>query len=422
LKTGFSKTILPNGVRVISERVPSVGSVAVGVWVHVGSRDEPIPINGVAHFIEHLVFKGTTRRSALDIAETVESLGGSINAFTSREHTCYYVRIRSSHLPRAMEILGDILNNSRFAPGDLRKERQVILEEIKDIADTPGEYVYDLFVEQMFGSHPLGQPIMGKQRTVKSLRRPAVMGFLREHYCSPNVLVAATGDISHRALVDITRKHFGWPAEARLKYNTVPSPPGFSIRAHADRTKQTHVCLGVPAVTFSDPRRFVVSAINTYLSSGMSARLFQKVREEAGYCYNIYSSQEFFRDSGLVCIYYGADAKYVVKAANIILRELHLLKEKLLNRAQMGKIKEQLKGSLMLSQESMYNRMNRIAHLELLLGKFVTPGENCRLIDAIAPREIRDVANQLFDRDKLVFCSLGPTKRAELETIHWSAL
>ncbi len=422
MKKGFHKTVLPNGMRVISEGVPSIGSVSVGVWANVGSRDEPESMNGVSHFIEHMLFKGTRRRSPLQIAKAVELLGGSMNAFTSRENTCYYIRILGSHLPRAMEILGDILNNSLFAPVDLRKERQVILEEIKDVADAPGEYVNDLFVEQMFDSHPLGRPIMGKAESVKSLRRPAVLDYMARHYSSPNLMIAATGAVDHQELVNLTRKYFNWKSVENENHDVPPVGSRFSVKAYRNGTKQTHVCFGFPSFSYSDKNRFALSALNAYLSSGMSARLFQRVREQYGYCYNIYSYQEYFRDGGLFCVYFAADKKFVIRASNIVLKELNLLKDKLLGRADVAKVKEQLKGSLILSQESMYNRMNRIAQQELVLGTYIDLDKNCRIIDRVTASQIRDVANRIFDADKLTYCSLGPIKRKELDNIRWSAL
>jgi predicted Zn-dependent peptidase len=418
----YHKTVLPSGIRVISERVPAVDSVSVGIWVHVGSRDEPAAVNGISHFIEHMLFKGTEKRSALEIARAVESLGGSINAFTSREHTCFYVRIVGNHLPRAMEILADIINRPALAASDLRKERQVILEEIKDTIDSPSEYVHDLFAEKMWNPHPLGQPILGTTDTIKSMRRPAVGDFLEAHYTSPNIVVAGTGGISHKALVDMTKKYFVWPNGAARENGAPPPMPGSRIVAVNKRSKQSHVCLGFPTFGFPDSRRYAMGALNTYLSSGMSARLFQKVREEVGYCYNIYSYQELFRDSGFYCVYFGADQKYVIKALRIVLTELRRMKEVLLGRAEMAKIKEQMKGSLLLSQESMYNRMNRIAQQELLLESYIDLERNSRIIETITNRQIRDIANQIFHRDRLTVCSLGPTRLMDLQHIRWSAL
>ncbi len=418
----YHKTVLPSGIRVISERVPAVNSVSVGIWVHVGSRDEPAGVSGISHFIEHMLFKGTDKRSALEIARALESLGGSINAFTSREYTCYYVRILGNHLARAMEVLSDIINHPSMASPDLRKERQVILEEIKDTIDSPSEYVHDLFVEKMWASHPLGQPILGTADTVKSMRRPAVLDFLAAHYTSPNIVMAGTGGVSHQALVEITKKYFPWPNGNAIEDGASPHMPGRHIAAVNKRSKQSHVCLGFPSFGFSDARRYALGALNTYLSSGMSARLFQKVREEAGYCYNIYSYQELFRDSGFFCVYFGADTKYVISALRIIMKELRRLKETLLGRAEMAKIKEQMKGSLMLSQESMYNRMNRIAQQELLLESYIDLERHSRIIDTITSRHIRDIANQIFNRDRLTVCSLGPTRLMDLQHIRWSAL
>ncbi len=418
----YHKTVLPSGIRVISERVPAVDSVSVGIWVHVGSRDESARVSGISHFIEHMLFKGTERRSALEIARALESLGGSINAFTSREYTCYYVRILGNHLPRAMEILADIVNHPSLAPSDLRKERQVILEEIKDTIDSPGEYIHDLFVEKMWNGHSLGQPILGTSDTVKSMRRRAVLDFMKSHYTSPNVVVAGTGGVSHKTLVELTAKHFPWPNGDIPEDGAAPHVPGRHIVAVNKRSKQSHVCLGFPSFGFFDSRRFALGGLNTYLSSGMSARLFQKVREETGFCYNIYSYQELFRDSGFFCIYFGADTKNVASALRIIVKELRRLKETLLGRADIAKIKEQMKGSLMLSQESMYNRMNRIAQQELLLESYIDLERHSRIIDTISSRAIRDVANQVFDNERLTVCSLGPTRLTDLQRIRWSAL
>ncbi len=406
----------------ISERVPAVDSVSVGIWVHVGSRDEPAGVSGISHFIEHMLFKGTDKRSALEIARALESLGGSINAFTSREYTCYYVRILGNHLHSAMEILADIVNHPSLAPTDLRKERQVILEEIKDTLDSPGEYVHDLFVEKMWGGHSLGQPILGTTETIRKMRRPAVVDFLTGHYVSPNIVVAGTGGVSHKTLTDLTKKLFPWPNGKPREEGASPSLPGRRIVAVNRRSKQSHVCLGFPSFGYSDSRRYALGALNTYLSSGMSARLFQKVREEAGYCYNIYSYQESFRDSGFFCIYFGADTKYVIRALRIIVKELGRLKETLLGRAELAKIKEQMKGSLILSQESMYNRMNRIAQQELLLESYIDLERQSRIIDTITSRNIRDIANRIFDHDRLTVCSLGPTRLKDLQHIRWSAL
>jgi predicted Zn-dependent peptidase len=418
----YHKTVLPSGIRVISERVPAVDSVSVGIWVHVGSRNEPAGVSGISHFIEHMLFKGTEKRSALEIARALESLGGSINAFTSREYTCYYVRILGSHLPRAMEILADIINHPALAPSDLRKERQVILEEIKDTIDSPSEYVHDLFVEKMWSDHPLGQPILGTSETIKSMRRPAVLDFLSGHYTSPNIVVAGTGGVSHKALVEMTKKHFPWPNGSVPEDGISPRTPGCRLVAVNRRSKQSHVCLGFPSFGYPDSRRYALGALNTYLSSGMSARLFQKVREEAGFCYNIYSYQESFRDSGFFCVYFSADTKYVIRALRIIVKELRRLKETLLGRAELAKIKEQMKGSLVLSQESMYNRMNRIAQQELFLQSYVDLERHSRIIDTITSRNIREIANQIFDHNRLTVCSLGPTRLRDLQHIRWSAL
>jgi predicted Zn-dependent peptidase len=422
LKNGFSKTVLDNGIRVISEHIPSVRSVSIGVWVRVGSRDERADLNGISHFIEHMHFKRTKKRTALQIALSLEALGGSINAFTSRETTCYYARVLHQHLSQAMDILGDILNNSAFAPADIKKEKLVVAEEIKDVADNPSEYIHDLFMSQVWKSYALGQPIMGKSENVKALTRPAVLRYVKDHYRSPNVVIAAAGYVSHRQLVELSKKYFAWPATGSEKNDPTPEHNGFSVRAYRNSTKQTQVCLGFPSLSFSDKDRFPLLVANTFLSGGMSSRLFQTVREKAGYCYSIYSFQEFFRDTGLFSVYFAADRNYVARATNLVLKELHRLRKKLLGRTELSKIKEQLKGSLMLAQESTYNRMNRIARQELMLRRYVDLDKTCRLIDDVEARHVRNVADRIFDVNSLTFTTLGPTRKKEFEDIDWSAL
>jgi predicted Zn-dependent peptidase len=422
VKEKFSRTALDNGMRVISEYIPSFRSVSIGIWVHVGSRDENAKLNGISHFIEHMHFKGTKKRSAFQIAQALEVLGGSLNAFTSREHTCYYARVLNQHLPQAMELLGDILNNSLFAPGDIKKEKSVILEEIKDVADTPSEYIHDLFADQMFKSDPLGQPIMGYASNVPALTRAEVVNYIRHYYTAPNIVVAAAGDLQHQDLVALTRKYFPWKKVPFARTDAAPRHNGFSTRAYRNRTKQTHVCLGFPSIDFSDKGRYPLMAANAVLSGGMSSRLFQSVRENSGYCYTIYSFQEFFRDAGLFCVYFGSDGKYVVKATELVLKELRKIREKLLSRTELTEIKDQLKGSLMLSQESTYNRMNRIARQEMMLERYVSLDETCRHVDMVTAKQVREVCNEIFRNDTLTFSALGPTRQQDLEHIKWSTL
>lgn len=367
-------------------------------------------------------FKRTPKRSAYQIAQYLEALGGSINAFTSRENTCYYARILNQHLPKAMDVLGDILNNSTFGRGDLKKEKQVILEEIKDVADTPSDYIHDLHSAQMWKSHSLGQPIMGGADNIAGLKRSSVIKYIEDHYCSPNVVIAAAGDVSHSTLVKLAKRYFRWPKADRRKEDSVPTYNGFSVKGHRGKTKQTLVCMGFPSISFGDDERYALLAANTLLSGGMSSRLFQSVREKAGYCYTIYSFPEFFRDTGLFCVYYGSDDKYAVASANLVLKELNRMKNKLLSRSELRQVKEQLKGNLMLSQESTVSRMNRIARQELILGRYIDLDETIRNIDRITAKQVRDISNRIFNRDHLTFTSLGPTRTRDLETIKFSAL
>lgn len=409
-------------MRVISERIPSVRSISIGVWVHVGSRDEENHNNGISHFIEHLHFKGTRRRSALQIARELEARGGVINAFTSREHTCYYARILNNHLPIAMEILGDILNESTFTPTNIRREKSVIVEEIKDIADSPGDLVHDVFAESVWPSHALGRPILGQAEVIAGMPRAQIIKYLRQHYHSGNVVIAAAGDISHRKLLDLVRKHFKWPANREGKPDSLPKSNGMTLKAQRNGTKQSHVCIGFPSISFADMGRYGILAANNVLSGGMASRLFQNVREKNGYCYTIYSYQEFFRDTGIFCVYFGTDKNQVAKASELVIKELRRLKERLLTPIELTQVKDQLKGNLMLSLESTTNRMNRIARQELMLDQFIDLDETSRHIDNLTAKDIREAANRIFDGSRLTCVTLGPNKKSDLEKISWNKL
>lgn len=421
-RNGFSKTILKNGMRVISERIPSVRSISIGIWVHVGSRDEEEHNNGISHFIEHMHFKGTKKRNALQIAQELEARGGVINAFTSREHTCYYARILNNHLPIAMEILGDILNSSTFSAANIRKEKTVIVEEIKDIADSPGDLVHDIFADNVWPSHPLGKPILGQADVISKMPRAQIMKYLRENYHAGNLVIAAAGDISHRKLVELVKRYFKWPTNKTRKVESIPQGNGFKLKAQRNGTKQTHVCIGFPSISFADKGRYGILAANNVLSGGMASRLFQNVREKNGYCYTIYSYQEFFRDSGIFCVYFGTDKNQVVKASDLVLRELRRLKQRLLTKTELMQVKDQLKGNLMLSLESTTNRMNRIARQDLMLEEYIDLDQTSRHIDNLTAQEIRDAANRIFDVDHLTCVTLGPNKKADLEKISWEKL
>lgn len=417
MKNDVQKTRLRNGVRVITERITSVRSVSIGVWVDVGSRNEPDSINGISHFIEHMHFKGTRKMGALEIARSLEQVGGSINAFTSREQTCYYARIMSSYLPRAIDILGDILSNSMFRPADLKKEKAVILEEIKDVADSPGEYIHDLIASQVWSRHALGNPIMGNAETVNSMTRKQVLGYIKSHYNSPNIVIAATGDVSHKKLVEMVRKSFDWPAGDNGQDSLIPESSKAFKKAYTNDTQQTHVCIAFPSMSFGDNNRFAIMGINTLLSGGMSSRLFQTVREKHGLCYTIYSYQEFFKDSGLFCVYFGSDKTQVGRASELVFKELKRLKDRLLTKAELTRVRDQLKGNLVLSMESTHNRMNRLARQELMLNRYVSMDETCRFIDGITSKQIRDVARQIFDEKGLSICTLGPYDQKEIDSI-----
>jgi predicted Zn-dependent peptidase len=404
----YKRTEFPNGLRVITEAIPHVRSISLGLWLDVGSRDETESSLGVSHFIEHMVFKGTKTRDASQIASYLESVGGVVNAFTSREQTCFYARFLDEHLPMAIELLFDLISNSLFAPAEIEKEKRVVLEEIKDIEDSPSDLVHDKFARAIFGSHPLGWPIQGTRRSVKAFNRARILSHMRKYYRPNRMLVAASGNIDHARLVELVDKNYAQigakpGADGRKKPNFKPAR-----KTYQRKSSQTHVCLGVPAREFCDPSRSALMLLNSLLGGGMSSRLFQKVRENLGLVYNIFSYLDYFQDIGIFGIYLAADKRNVRRAITAVMGELDRLSQECLSGDTIARIKEQLKGNLMLGLENTSNRMNRLAKHELLTGRYISLDETVAHIDSVKADDITDMAREIFVRDKFTAVTLGP--------------
>lgn len=419
----YRKTVLDNGLRVVTERIPQVRSISIGIWINVGSRDELPKHNGISHFIEHMCFKGTKKRTAKQIADALESVGGSMNAFTSREQTCYYAKVLDEHLPTAINVLADILNNSLMSPADVEKEKRIIAEEIKDVQDSPADLVHDLFAEQIWEGHPLGKPVMGRTDTISRLLRKDLVHYMRQHYQSPQVVVAASGNVSHRKLVHLVCRQLDFSSNGEKHTPQRRVPPVRNVRkVMARKTSQTHVCIGMPTACFRDNSRFTLLLLNTILGGGMGSRLFQSVREQCGLAYTIYSFQEFYEDTGLLGIYLGSAHQRVTQAVELVLKELKKLKNEKLPRNQLDTAKSQLKGNLMLGLESTSNRMNRLARHELFLNKYVSLDETIREINKVRVHDVTDLAQQLFTETRLAAVILGPNNSSLINKIDWSVL
>lgn len=419
----YKKTVLPTGLRVVTEELTGVRSIAIGIWVNVGSRDERPEENGLSHFIEHMAFKGTRKRSAARIAHELESVGGSLNAFTSREQTCYYARILDRHLERATDVLADILRNSRFDPQELEKEKNVIIEEIKDIEDSPGDWVHDLFAENIWKDHPLGKPIIGRREKIKNFDRPKVVHYLSSKYLAEQIVVAASGNVSHSKLAALAQSKLTFPSANGVSPLGRFAPAESGERsATSKEISQAHICLGVPSASFKDRHRYACLVLNTILGGGMSSRLFQKVREEKALAYSIYSYHDFYEDAGILGIYLATSPEQAAPAVELVLDELAKIKREKLPRSEFESAKEQLKGNLVLGLESTSSRMNRLGRNELFLGEYVSLKQALAAIDAVKPAQVAEQANRLFSEKRLSAAFLGSPGREILGKIDWGKI
>ncbi len=419
----YKKTVLPSGLRVVTEELPGIRSIAIGIWVNVGSRDERPEENGISHFIEHMAFKGTRKRTAAQIAHELESVGGSLNAFTSREQTCYYARILDRHLERAVDVLADILRNSRFDPQELEKEKNVIIEEIKDIEDSPGDWVHDLFAENIWKDHPLGRPIIGRKEKIKRFDRAKMLSYLSSKYLAEQVVVAASGNVSHSKLVALAKFKLNFPSANGVSPLSRQAPSEKGERSSTSKeTSQTHICLGFPSDSFKDKDRYASLVLNTILGGGMSSRLFQKVREEKALAYSIYSYHDFYEDAGILGIYLATSPQQAAPATELVLDELARIKKEKLPRREFESAKEQLKGNLVLGLESTSSRMNRLGRNEIFLGEYVSLKQALAAIEAVKPSRVVEKANRLFSEKRLSAAFLGSFGPEILNKVDWAKI
>jgi predicted Zn-dependent peptidase len=407
----FRRTVLPNGLTVLSETMPGVRSVAFGAWVRAASLHEPRELMGVSHLLEHMVFKGTARRSAKQIALELEALGGSLDAYTSREHTVYQARVLDEHLDVAADVIGDFVFGPSLRATDLDLERKVVLEEIGMVDDTPDDLVFELHGEALWGAHPYGYSILGTRDTVSSIRTADLRALHERAYHPSQLIVAASGNVEHDALLDALHRT-GWTARtggdaARL---TVPPPVAQPpVRRHVARDgAQTHIVVGSTTVAHEDPRRHAVILLSTLLGGGMSSRLFQRVREELGLAYSVYTFQSFHADVGMHGVYVGTGPETAREALEAIHAELAQVAEAGLPEAELAMGKSQLKGQITLSLESVTSRMYRCASVELYGEPYRTLDEMLALVDAVTPEQIADVARTFFAPERQTVVSLGP--------------
>ncbi len=413
IKSELKREVLDNGIRVVSERVPYVKSISLGVWVDVGSRDENDGNNGITHFIEHMVFKGTRNRSAKEIAEFIEGIGGYLNAFTTKENTCFYVRVLSEHLEKGIEVLADLVQNPVFDKNEMEKEKKVVYEEIKDVEDDFEEYVGDLLEYYIFYPHPLGLPIIGNRKTVKGFTSEKLFEHLEKFYTPDKIVISAVGNLNHDELVGYVSRYFNNYGVGNGFRHLREKPIEGNITEHVVEkpSSQAHVCMGVMTYGADDPRRDHLTLLNTLLGDGMSSRLFQKVREMYGLVYSVYSFYSMFSDSGIFGVYFASAQKNVGKTIDLIFKEFDSIVRDGITDEELNRAKEQFKSSLLIGLESMSNRMQRLAQIELVYnGKYLGVDEVIKRIEGIKPDEIREVAGEILKLEKFTKVIITPSK------------
>lgn len=411
----YRKVVLDNGLRVVTERIPSFRSVTIGIWVNVGSRDEGRGEEGFSHFIEHMFFKGTATRSAERISREIDALGGEVNAFTTRETTTLYAKVPDAQLKPTLALLGDLFHHSRFPVEEIEKEKQVVLEEMRMVRDDPEEWVQDLHTQQVFGTHPLGRPILGKADVIRKLERRQLLDYIRRAYHPCETIVAAAGNFDQKQLLALVRTYFGcfdrptvskrvrWPAEVHG-----------GLQVHEKPLEQAHLCLGLKGIAVDHKDRYAAALLNAVLGGNVSSRLFQEIREKRGLAYSVYSCLSSYSDGGMWSIYAGTRPSEASNVVELILKELKKLCSNGMRRDELARAKSQMKGSVMVGLESTSSRMNKLAKDELHHGRYIPLEEIMTSIDRVSNAQILRVSRELFDESRLSITALGPVSRRAL--------
>ncbi len=407
----FKKVHLDNGMRVVAERIPAVKSVSLGIWVGVGSRDEAEKEGGISHFIEHMFFKGTRRRSAHDIALEMDSIGGELNAFTTRETTTFYVKTLDEHLSKGIDIISDIFLHSLLSKKEIEKEKQVILEEIKMVEDDPEDYIHDMHSFMVWDKNSLARPILGNEDTVRSLKRESMIKYMERHYHPDNIVVSVAGNFDFPALISRLNKSLGkFTRNGFVNKRTSPTLKS-GVWTKKKGIEQVHFCLGAMGLPQRHKNRYALYALNSILGSSMSSRLFQEVREKRGLVYTIYSYISSFTDAGLLNIYAGTSPEALPVVLELVIKEIRKIKKNGISRKEMTRVKNQMKGNLMLGLESTSNRMSRLARDEIYFGRYFSPEEIIHEINKVTPSQIQILTNHLFKTEYLSLAILGPVSK-----------
>lgn len=413
-RLSFHREVLPNGVVVLSEQMPAVKSATIGVWVRVGSRDEAGEVAGISHFIEHMLFKGTQRRSAQEIARAVDAVGGTLDAFTSRETTCFYAKVLGEHLPLAVDILADTFLHSNLDTKDIEREQEVVLQEIKMVEDTPDDLVHDLFAEAIWSDHPVARPILGRKETVRAFTQDDVRRHMDRFYRPDRTVVAAAGDLEHGRLVDLVTQAFNG-FEGRSVYAEIPPPScTAAVRVEERDTAQLHLCLGMDGLPHAHKDRYALYLLNAMLGGSMSSRLFQEVREKRGLVYSIYSYQASYRDCGLLVIYAGTNPESSGQVVELIRAECASLRNQPVDPGDLQRAKDQLKGNLLLGLEGTSSRMTRMAKTEIYFEGTYGLDEIIAGIDSVSVDQFESLTRRILRDETFAITTIGPVAQAAL--------
>lgn len=410
-ETHFSKSILKNGIRIVSEYIPSVRSVSVGLWVDVGSRDEDAGKNGISHFLEHMVFNGTNRRNMRQIAQSIEGIGGYINAFTTKEHTCFYARVLDEHLERAVDVITDLVRAPVFPPKEISKEKYVILEELKQIEDDPDDHIHDYLDKVLYYPHPLGEPIIGNSESIQKFCRTDLVNHLKQNYTSDKMVLAAAGNVDHDKLVRFADEYIGTLNRQSHKNGKVRLPKKRNKYVEIKKPiQQAYICMGTKTFGVHSKNRYPLLVMNALLGDGMSSRLNQVIREKHGLAYTTYSFVNFLRDTGMFGVYVGTDSEKIDKTMKLLNTEFDKLQNKPVSRAEFKRTISQIKGNLMLGLENMSSRMMRIGAGELYFKKYTSLDTMLDKIDGVSSDDIQRVAQDVLDTNKFSTVVFKPFK------------
>ena len=402
------RTVLPNGLIVLTERMDYLRSVAMGVWIKSGSRCEAAEINGISHFVEHMLFKGTRSRSALSIAREMDSIGGNLDAFTSKETICFNVKSLADHVPIALDILTDLVMNPTFALPDIERERGVILEEIKIDEDNPDVLVHELFTQSFWKGHPLGKPILGTTETVARLGQQQLFAYHGDRFHGGNMVFSAAGNLDHDRFTAAVAERFSGLAGGNTLYElSAPEPSARIVLRNKKALEQVQICLGVPAPPITDENRYATLILNTVLGGGMSSRLFQTIREERGLAYSIYSDLSPYRDTGNLCVYAGTSANKALEVVDLILAEFRNLKQTPVSAEELTRAKDQVRGNILLGMESSNSRMANLARQEMYFHQFFSAEEIIARVHEVEAEHVQTMAQRLFNPESIAVTLLG---------------